>query len=123
MPEIHKYVGLTLLAVFTVGSVWGLGAYVIRRGPGRFYWAWLSVAQIVALLQALLGIALLILGYRPDTWLHLVYGFGPIVVFVIAHNLAREGTFAERPWLAFALAGFVCFGLALRAVMTGLGQV
>jgi hypothetical protein len=122
VPEVHKYIGFAVLAVFTVGWVWGLGAFLIRREPGRYYWIWLSVAQIVALVQALAGIVLLILGYRPDTWLHLVYGFGPIVVFAISHGLAREEAFARRPWLAFALAGFICFGLALRAVMTGLGM-
>jgi hypothetical protein len=35
-----------------------------------------DVAQVVAGVQAAVGI-LLLLGYRPDTWLHYVYGFGP----------------------------------------------
>ena len=121
MPEVHKYAGFAVVALFTIGWVWGLGAYVARRGPGKYYWVWLSAAQIVVILQALLGIILLLLGYRPLTWLHLVYGFGPIVIFAIAHSLAREEAFHSRPWAAFALAAFICFGLTLRAAMTGLG--
>jgi hypothetical protein len=71
---------------------------------------------------------LLVLGYRPETWLHYVYGFGPIVVFLIAHQMAREvhdGQPAGRlsqPWVVFAAAAFICFGLSGRALMTGLGK-
>ncbi len=69
---------------------------------------------------ALIGLILLLLGHRPTTWLHYVYGFGPLVVLVIAHATARE-QYPDRPWIPFAWAAFICFGLTLRALMTGLG--
>jgi cytochrome b561 len=125
--EVHKLVGFVIVAIFAVGWIWGLGAWVRKRAPGDRFWTWLAVAQVTAGLQALLGITLLILGKRPDTWLHYVYGFGPIVVLVIAHQVARDqqaGSGTGRPlppWIPFAAAAFVCFGLALRALMTGLG--
>jgi hypothetical protein len=49
------------------------------------------------------------------------------VVFLIAHQMAREvhasepGGRLSQPWVVFAAAGFICFGLAGRALMTGLG--
>lgn len=127
MDTIHRTVGFAVVAVFTVGWVWGLGAAIIRRGPGERFWTWLTVAQIVAVLQALIGVALLIMGRRPTTWLHLVYGFGPLVIFAIGHAMARElrrgGDDGPpiSPWAVFAAAGFICFGLSTRALMTGLG--
>jgi hypothetical protein len=127
MPEVHTYVGFLVEAVFTVGWVWGLVALIRRREPGRGFWTWLVVAQVIAGIQAAIGLILLLLGYRPDTWLHYVYGFGPIVVFVIAHQMAREvhagepGGRLSQPWVVFAAAAFICFGLAGRALMTGLG--
>jgi hypothetical protein len=126
MPEVHKYVGFAVVAVFTVGWVWGLIALIARREPGQGFWTWLVAAQVIAAVQAALGLILLALGYRPDTWLHYVYGFGPLVVFLIAHQMAREvggqpGGRLSRPWVVFAAAGFICFGLAGRALMTGLG--
>jgi len=127
MPEVHTYVGFLVEAVFTVGWVWGLVALIRRREPGQGFWTWLVVAQTIAGIQAAMGLILLLLGYRPDTWLHYVYGFGPIAVLVIAHQVARDqqsgGGEAEpvAPWIPFAAAAFVCFGLALRALMTGLG--
>lgn len=127
MPEVHKYIGFAVLAVFTVGWVWGLVAAIARRDPGPRFWVWLTVAQIVAAVQALVGGLLLVLGYRPATWLHLVYGFGPLVIFLIGHGMARElaetpsEERAASPWVVFAFAAFICFGLAGRALMTGLG--
>jgi cytochrome b561 len=127
MPEVHKYVGFLVEAVFTVGWVWGLVALIRRREPGQGFWTWLVVAQAIAGIQAAIGLILLLLGYRPDTWLHYVYGFGPIVVFLIAHQMAREAHAGEpggrlsQPWVVFAAAAFICFGLAGRALMTGLG--
>lgn len=127
MPEVHKYVGFLVEAVFTVGWVWGLVALIRRREPGQGFWTWLVIAQVIAGIQAAIGLVLLLLGYRPDTWLHYVYGFGPIVVFLIAHQMAREvhagepGGRLSQPWVVFAAAAFICFGLAGRALMTGLG--
>jgi heme A synthase len=127
MPEVHKYVGFLVEAVFTVGWLWGLVALIRRRSPGQGFWTWLVVAQVIAGVQAAIGLILLLLGYRPDTWLHYVYGFGPLVVFLLAHQMAREvhasepGGRLSQPWVVFAAAAFICFGLAGRALMTGLG--
>jgi hypothetical protein len=53
--------------------------------------------------------------------LHYVYGvIFPVLVLAVAHVLARE-LFPSRPWAAFALASFFCFGLTARALQTGLG--
>jgi hypothetical protein len=126
MPEVHEVVGFAVVGVFTVGWIWGLVAFIAKRDPGQRFWTWLVAAQVIAGIQAVLGLVLLLLGFRPDTWLHYVYGFGPIVVFLIAHQMARElhgqeGGRLSHPWVVFAAAAFICFGLAGRALMTGLG--
>jgi hypothetical protein len=125
--ELHKYVGFLVVAIFGVGWLWGLVAWIAKRGPGERFWTWLAVAQVVAGAQAIIGLTLLALGKRPEAWLHYVYGFGPIVVLVLAHQVAREQQSHDpngrpfEPWIPFAFAAFICFGLALRALMTGLG--
>lgn len=134
MSEIHAVVGFVVVGVFALGWLWGLGAFLLRRGPGEGYWVWLTVAQVAAGLQAVLGILLLLLGRRMVTpgalggVLHYVYGLLPILLFVFAHIVAREGSARlvgidrpVRPWVPFAWASFICFGLTARALMTGLG--
>ncbi len=135
MSDVHKYIGFAVVGVFALGWVWGLGAWISKRGPGERYWTWLAVAQVVAVAQALLGITLLVIGRRMATpgaalgdLLHYVYGLLPILLFVFAHVVARSGNARvvgiDRPvraWVPFAWASFICFGLTSRALMTGLG--
>jgi hypothetical protein len=118
---LHRVLAYAVVGVFALGWLWGLVAFGLRRGPGAWFWRWLSLTQILALLEVLVGAALLVLGRRPTTWLHYVYGGGPLAILVIAHALARDPSFESRPWVPFAFAAFVCFGLTLRALMTGLG--
>ena len=121
MTEIHRYVGFVVVAIFTIGWLFGLVLWISRREAGDWFWRWLVAAQAVAIVQALIGVILLIAGKRPTTTLHYVYGFGPLVVFAIGHLLAREEAFRTKPWAPFALASFISFGLSLRALTTGLG--
>jgi hypothetical protein len=114
-------VGFVVVGTFSIGWVFGLVLWISKREAGTWFWRWLVAAQVLAVLQAVAGIVLLLLGRRPTTWLHLVYGFGPLVILAIAHVLARDENFRRRPWVPFALASFICFGLSLRALTTGLG--
>ena len=84
MPRVHEAIGFVVLGVFTVAWIWGGGALLLRRDPGERFWVWITVEQVVASVQAVVGLTLLVLGYRPETWLHYVYGFGPLVILGIA---------------------------------------
>jgi hypothetical protein len=119
--ELHRYVGYLVVGTFAVGWLFGIVLWVRRRQAGDWFWRWLVGAQVLAVAQGLVGSALLLMGRRPTQWLHLVYGFGPIAILAIGHLLAREEAFRARPWIPFALASFICFGLSLRALTTGLG--
>ncbi len=120
MPEIHRYVGFFVVGLFAIGWVWGFGARLFRRGPGEWFWRWLTAAQLTAGIQALVGITLFVMGRRQG-WLHYAYGLFPIGTLVVAHAVARREEYRERPWMPFAWAAFFSFGLTLRALMTGLG--
>ena len=121
MSELHRVIGFLVVGIFTVGWLFGLVLWVSKRQAGEWFWRWLVAAQVVAIAQALIGVVLLLFGERPSDWLHLVYGFGPLVILAIAHALARDEVLRSRPWVPFAFASFICFGLSLRALMTGLG--
>jgi heme A synthase len=121
VTEIHRVIGYVVVATFAIGWLFGLVLWVSRRAASDWFWRWLVAAQVVAILQALIGLVLVIAGRRPTTWLHYVYGFGPLVIFAIAHLLAREEPLRTRPWVPFAMASFISFGLSLRALTTGLG--
>jgi hypothetical protein len=134
VSALHRVVGFAVVAIFALGWIWGLGAKLSRRDPGDRFWTWLTVAQIVAALQALLGTLLLLVGHRVDAegamggLLHYVYGYLPLLLFVVGHVVARAGNARAigidrpiQPWVPFAWVSFISFGLTLRALMTGLG--
>jgi hypothetical protein len=134
VSALHRVIGFAVVATFALGWIWGLGAKVARREPGDGYWMWLAAAQVVASAQAILGTILLLAGRRLEAegvlggTLHYVYGYLPLLLFVFAHVVAREGDARAigidrpvRPWVPFAWASFISFGLTLRALMTGLG--
>lgn len=121
MSELHELVGFLVVGLFAVGWVFGLVLLISRRSAGDWFWRWLTAAQVVAIVQALIGSILFLAGGRPSTWLHYVYGFGPLAIFGIGHLLARDEAFRTRTWAPFALASFISFGLSLRALTTGLG--
>ena len=108
----------------------GLVAWIAKRDAGRGFWVWLAIAQVVVGLQAIVGLLVYLRGYRASTWLHYAYGIFPALVLVIAHLVARETRRMKpsprtgrtmAPWVPFAWAAFICFGLTLRGLMTGLG--
>ncbi len=120
MSLLHTAIGWAIVIAFALIWLWGMGALLFRRGPGRRYWWLVAFVQGTLLAQAAAGVILLLMGGRASS-LHYVYGVVfPVLVLMVAHVLARE-QFAHRPWLPFALASFFCFGLTLRALMTGLG--
>jgi hypothetical protein len=100
----------------------------MRRDPGERFWTWITVEQVVAVVQAVIGVVLLLVGLRPSAGLHIVYGLGPLVILGIGHLMSREVSGGRggdsvwtQPWAIFTGASFICFGLSLRALMTGLG--
>jgi hypothetical protein len=139
VSAVHRILGFFVVGVFAVGWIWGLGAKLVRREPGALYWRWVALAQVAAGLQAIVGLTLLAMGGRVSGGLggvlHYVYGLLPLLLFFIAHVVARSGDMsfvgirgsqgepiAIRAWTPFAWASFICFGLTLRALMTGLGE-
>jgi hypothetical protein len=140
MAEVHRVAGFAVVGIFALGWIWGLAAKLVGRGPGALYWRWVAVAQVIAGVQAILGLTLLATGGRVladgllGELLHYIYGLLPLLLFAIAHVVARSGDVSAigirgpagerrtvRPWAPFAWASFISFGLAARALMTGLG--
>ena len=84
----------------------------------------LTVTAIVALLQALLGITLVLLGQRPGTgtglyYLHYVYGAIVAVSIPVAITYTTSGKHIRRDVLILSLAALILVAAGVRALMTG----
>jgi heme A synthase len=119
MPDIHRFLGVVVVALFGLIAVWGWLFVALRRDPGRFFWWPVAAVQVLIGLQIVAGFVLLILGYPLPKLLHMGYGLFAAGALVWAHVEARQHP--ERPWVAFAWVGLIAFGLTLRALQTGMG--
>jgi hypothetical protein len=128
----HNFIGYLVVSSFgllmLLGGLRWLGqrrgfralfGWAAGDGVLRFFWGLVTGIQVTLVVQMGAGITLLALGHtRP--LLHYLYGsLFPVIVLVAAHVVGRS--LQRDQWVAFAWAGFFCFGLTLRALATGLG--
>jgi hypothetical protein len=122
MPTVHKAIGFGIVGLAAILPLWGLVALIVKREPNPWFWRVLGVLQGILVLQLIAGVVLLATGHHLPSVLHLLYGsVFPAIVLVIAHVIGRGLDNEEDTWKVFAIAGFILFGLTLRALTTGLG--
>ena len=123
--DLHRYVAYSVPTGFALLFLVSLFTYLFNRDPGEWYWRLLAILQVVLTIQVLVGVVLFVTGRRPPSisfaGAHYVYGsLFPLVVLVFAHRWARRH--ANVSVAIFGVAAFLCFGLTMRALQTGLGE-
>lgn len=122
----HFWVGFVLVSAWAVLAGWSGALRLIGYDETPTFWRAVSVAQVLLVIQLVIGLVLLLIGRLPaarllDNVFHPLYGFVfPLVTLFFAHKWSREGRF--DPHAAFAVAALVIFGLSARAMMVGLGR-
>ena len=124
VSNLHFYNMVLVLASGTVTGVWGLVLFFMKKPMIRPWRISLIVTAVVALLQALLGITLVLLGQKPGTgtglfYLHYVYGAIVALAIPIAITYATGGKNQRRDLLIFSIAALILVAAAIRALMTG----
>lgn len=122
--DIHLALGAAIVASWLTVTVWALVLRLRRRDESPAFWRVVSFAQVLLVVQLVLGAALFAMGRRPGTGgaytntFHTLYGFGfPALVLFYSHKWAREGRW--HPFAVFSFAALVIMALAMRAFMVG----
>ncbi|MEA2506108.1 MAG: hypothetical protein QOH48_726 [Actinomycetota bacterium] len=126
MTEIHHYFAFLIPVGWLALAVWSGSTLVRNKPPSSYFWSLLAVMQVALGIQAVFGIILFLMGYRPHSngpsWLHYIYGLVfPVTVLGFAHRYARSDRFKDIPWLVFGVAAFLIGFATIRAIQTGLG--
>ncbi len=82
-----------MIVLNLAAGAWGAVAW-IRHEPSVFFWHLLRAAQVVVVVEVVLGLLLLASGRRAEDGLHLLYGLAPLVVTLVSEGM-RVGA-AER---------------------------
>ena len=116
---VHQRLGPAIIVLGIVGFVWGVAG--LRRGnPGPTLRAYLVLVAALIVVEALIGLALLIRGHRPAERLHYVYAVAVALAIPVARRYATLQP-ARVEAIALSAGGLAVVLLGLRAVMTGGG--
>ncbi len=124
--DLHYINMILVLATSLIAGVWGLILWFQKKTETitRPWKISLIVAAIVGLLQALLGILLVLQGTKPSggSLYYLHYVYGAIVALAIPVAYTYIGKDVRRAILILSLAAIVLALAAMRGAMTGLGM-
>jgi len=84
VSDLHTTLGAITIAVNAIAAVLGLIGFA--RSPIRAFWYFLRAGQVLVMLDAVIGAALLLDG-KDLPRLHLIYGLVPIAVSFVAEQL------------------------------------
>jgi hypothetical protein len=90
MRDIHSSLGAIAIGLNVLAMLIGFVAWVLQRNP-RIFWIVLRAGQLLIMVEAVLGAALLLDG-KDLPPLHLVYGLTPIAVAFLAEQLKLLAT-------------------------------
>jgi len=115
--ELHQTVARALVLYFAIVGVWGLFLAWRKAGLSPAYRGALVIGVALGVVQALLGVGLVLGGLRPADNLHFLYGASVILTLPLVMSYIVDKKIS-RP-LAFGLASLFMAGLAIRAITTG----
>jgi hypothetical protein len=116
---LHDRLATTALLYMIVLGIWGLWRYFRGQSIEGSFWGALVIAEIVLVVQGLLGGYLYLTGLRPVRgWIHILYGIASVLVIpgVFAFT---QGASDRRTTFIYAIALLFLAGLIIRGIATG----
>lgn len=120
LEDLHCRIALsTLLYAFAMG-VWGVINFLLVRQVNSNYFGALVIGEILLLIQAIVGVVLVLSGVFPADALHFLYGATIAIAWPGVYAYTHAET-SRREMGIYTIVSFFMFGLAVRAMMTGAG--
>lgn len=117
MVELHQAVARSLVLYYAALGVWGLFLAWRKQPINPSYRGALIIGVVLGVVQALIGVGLLLQGAKPEDNLHFLYGASVILTLPLVLSYIADKKIS-RP-LVFGLATLFMAGLAIRAITTG----
>lgn len=118
MIEIHSRLGNTVLFYVILMAVWGLWRYFRRQDVDSSYFGALVIAEVIFVIQGLLGLYLWISGVgQLGSSMHILYGVVNLLVVPVIF-LFTHGDNTRRTLLIYSLGFLFLIGIILRSMGT-----
>lgn len=115
--SLHAQLATALILYLAALGIWGIALGLGGSGPTPSYRGSLVIAEVVVVLQGLLGAGAWI-SSGPGDAIHVLYGLALVVTLPLVATIVREGS-PRRTALSLGLAALFAAGLAIRGVTTG----
>lgn len=114
--SLHGRAATALVMYLAIVGLWGLFLGLRGAGPTPNFIGALVIAEIAAIAQGSLGIALLF-SRPPSQSLHVLYGFALALALPLAATIVRRRE-RRTASLTFGLVALFAAGLAVRGITT-----
>ena len=115
---LHDRFATTVMLFFLFVGLWGLFEFARGGVLGGNIAGALIIGQVLVMVQGALGLVLLVLGGKPGTMLHILYGFTAMLVLPFVWSYVRDRA-PRQGLLLYSLVALFVFGLAIRGITTG----
>jgi phosphoglycerol transferase MdoB-like AlkP superfamily enzyme len=130
---IHSRLANTTVFYFLALAIWGLFTFLMAMKKRRTekiiepiesvisssYWGALIIGEILVIVQGLIGIILWFTGVRPERgWFHILYGIVAVLCIPAVYAYTK-GQDRDKEMLIYGVVMLFAFGIALRAIATG----
>ncbi len=119
LADVHGRLANTALIYFGILALWGVWRALRKQSIDSSYWGALVIAEILIIVQGLLGAILYIEGERPARWVHILYGVVSVLVIPGLYAYTR-GESERRVMVIYAITLLISVGVILRAMGTAL---
>lgn len=116
--QLHGVLSNTTWLFFMLLGVWGLFRAFRKGTVNSSYLGAMVIGEGLFVLQAILGVILLISGERPGRTVHLLYGVFAIVALPGLFAYIKGDDSNQAQWY-YAILTLFLFGVSLRAIGTG----
>jgi len=114
---LHQLIAQALVLYYALVGIWGVILGIRKAEMSSAYRGALTIGVVMAVVQAAVGLGLLLSGRSPGSDLHYLYGATVILTLPLVASYIADKKFPRV--LAFGLASLFMAGLALRAMTTG----
>jgi heme A synthase len=115
--ELHVLISRAIVLYYALVGLWGVFLAIRKADLPPAYRGALYIGVGLGVIQAAVGVILLLTGLSPRDDLHYLYGASVILTLPLVASYIADKKFSRV--LAFGLANMFMAGLAIRAITTG----
>lgn len=117
LEQLHALTARSLVLYFALVGAWGLVLWLRKAEFGGAYRGALVIGGVLAVVQALLGVSLMLFVRPAAEPLHYLYGVTVILTLPLVAAYISDKRYSRV--LAYGLGSLFVAGLAIRAITTG----